>query len=142
MRILDRSWIVNVIRAVLVIEAGISLFSGRGLSFFVALATLAITFAPAVFAKRFQIELPTIFVVWIVIFIFSTLFLGEVFDFYNRFWWWDVVLHGGSALGLGLFGFLFIFMLFQGDRFLAPPLCRCFSGLLSGGNNRRNLGDF
>ncbi len=54
-------------------------------------------------------------------FVFGTLFLGEVYDFYERFWWWDIVLHGLSAMGFGIVGFLFAFYLFQGDKYAAPP---------------------
>ena len=53
-------------------------------------------------------------------FIFGTLFLGEVFNFYERYWWWDVVLHGASAIGFGLVGFIFVFAMFEGDRYAAP----------------------
>jgi hypothetical protein len=55
------------------------------------------------------------------LFFFATIFLGEAFDFYERLWWWDLALHGSSAVGFGLTGFLLVFMLFEGDRFAAPP---------------------
>jgi uncharacterized membrane protein YjdF len=32
-----------------------------------------------------------------------------------------MALHGSSAVALGMIGFLFIYMLFAGDRFAAPP---------------------
>jgi len=35
-------------------------------------------------------------------------------------------LHGSSAIGFGLIGFLFVFMLFDGDRFAAPPSAIAF----------------
>ena len=54
------------------------------------------------------------------------MFAGEAFSFYERVWWWDLALHGTSAVGLGLFGFLFVFMLFEGDRYAAPPLAIAF----------------
>ena len=40
-----------------------------------------------------------------------SLFLGEFGDYYNRFWWWDVVLHSGSAFLLGILGFLLVYVL-------------------------------
>jgi len=52
--------------------------------------------------------------------------MGEAFDFYERVWWWDIALHGSSAIGFGLIGFLFVFMLFAGDRFAAPPIAMAF----------------
>jgi len=62
----------------------------------------------------------------VAVFIFATIFLGEIKDFYEKYWWWDVVLHTGSAVAFGLFGFIFIFMLFEGDRWAAPPIAIAF----------------
>ncbi len=61
-----------------------------------------------------------------MVFVFGTIFLGEAFDFYTRYWWWDVILHAGSAVGFGLAGFLFVFMLFEGDRYAAPAWAVAF----------------
>lgn len=89
---------------------------------FLALGTFALTLAPLFVARKFDVYVPRRFMGAIILFIFATLFLGEVVDFYNRYWWWDVLLHGGSALGFGLIGFLAVFMMFQGDRYAAPPI--------------------
>ena len=106
----------------LAISIAWSFYSLRWHAALTSLMTLIMTFLPFRYEDRFEIKLPRSFSVIIVLFLYATLFLGEVGDFYERFWWWDVVLHGGSAVAFGLFGFLGIFMLFQGDRFAAPPL--------------------
>ena len=87
---------------------------------FVALATFGLSLAPSLLASRLKITLPVPFVAAITLFLFATVFLGEAFDFYGRFWWWDIALHASSAVGFGLTGFLFALMLFEGDRFAAP----------------------
>ena len=112
---------VRGIQIVLLAAAALAVYELRWTALFVALCTWALTLSPKPFARWLGIDLPPSFLVAIVFFIFATLFLGEVGDFYERFWWWDVVLHGGSALALGLFAFLFIFMLFEGDHYAAPP---------------------
>lgn len=98
-----------------------SLLLGRWSAAFIAATTLGLTLLPLQFADRFNIKLPAEFGAAISIFLFATLFLGEVGDFYNRYWWWDVALHTGSAIGFGLIGFILIFMLFEGNRYAAPP---------------------
>ena len=113
------TWIVWTILAGATVFA---IWTGHWSNVFVIVTAFLITLLPAMFSRRFQIRLPLGFLAAISLFVFATLFLGEVFDFYNRFWWWwDVLLHGISAIGFGIIGFLFVFFLFQGDRYAAPP---------------------
>jgi hypothetical protein len=99
----------------------VALLRGVGPAVFVTLAALVLTFLPGQLASRVGLRLPPSFLAAIALFVLATLYLGEVRDFYNRFWWWDLVLHFGSAMGFGILGFLLIFMLFHGDRYAAPP---------------------
>ena len=89
-----------------------SLALGRWSLAFVALATFVLSLAPAVLASRLHIRLPIAFLAATSLFVFASIFMGEAFDFYERFWWWDLALHASSAVGFGLIGFLFVFMAF------------------------------
>lgn len=111
--------------ALLVLSAIAAAFEGRWSLAFVALATLALALAPLFLASRFDITLPLPFVAAITIFVIASIFMGEAFDFYERVWWWDIALHGSSAIGFGLIGFVFVLMMFEGDRFAAPPWALC-----------------
>ncbi len=126
MKIRQQTLIVQFIWLILVISFLVSMAMGRWSITFVSVATLILSMAPALLAERFHLRLPISLVAIIVVFVFSTMFLGEVFDFYERYWWWDVVLHGGSAIAFGMIGFLFVFYLFEGDRFAAPPIAMTF----------------
>jgi hypothetical protein len=112
---------IILMRVILLVAAVSEMISGQWSLVFVCLATFVLTLSPERFARWLGIRLPPSFLLAIVFFAFGTLFLGEVFDFYGRYWWWDIALHFGSAMGFGLLGFLFIFMLFEGDRYAAPP---------------------
>ncbi|SMY06339.1 hypothetical protein [Flavimaricola marinus] len=112
--------VVLIVQIILLAEAVTGLWTQAWSAVFVALATLGLTFLPNRFARFLGIELPRTILTAMVVFIFATLFLGEVADFYERFWWWDVALHFSSALSFGAMGFLLIFMLFEGDRYAAP----------------------
>ncbi len=122
MRIARQNYVVYLIWMFLAGEMLVSLWLTQWSVAFVAAFTLGLSLLPALFAERFGVRLPMTFAALVVVFLFATLFLGEIGDFYERFWWWDVLLHSGSAIGLGLIGFVLVFMLFQGDRFAAPPL--------------------
>ncbi len=125
-RLRSQPVVVQAIWTVLTLAFVVALVEARWSLAFVSALTFALSLVPVVVQRRFAILLPVRFFAWIVIFVFATIFLGEAFDFYNRFWWWDIALHGGSALGFGLFGFLFVFMLFEGDRYAAPAWAMAF----------------
>jgi hypothetical protein len=70
---------------------------------------MILTLAPLIL--RLPVEIPTEVQIVAVLFVFATLFLGEVHGYYERFWWWDVVLHTTSGLLLGLVGFMIVYIL-------------------------------
>ncbi|SFI28877.1 hypothetical protein SAMN04488095_0397 [Jannaschia pohangensis] len=86
----------------------------------VSVLSLILTLAPLILAARLRIVLPLPFVLALATFLAASLLLGEAFDLYERVWWWDIALHTVAATGLGMAGFLFVLMLFEGDRFAAP----------------------
>lgn len=75
------------------------------------LLILIITLLPVILGRRFQVRIPYRFETLAVIFLYMSLFLGEVQEYYTRFWWWDLVLHAGSAMLLGIVGFLLVYVL-------------------------------
>ncbi|SHI84674.1 hypothetical protein [Wenxinia saemankumensis] len=109
------------IRAVLAVEAVTLGWQQNWLQLTVAVLTLGATFLPDKVARMMGVRLPATFLTLIVLFIFATIFLGEMSGYYERFWWWDLALHFGSAAAFGIFAFLMIFMLFEGDSYAAPP---------------------
>ncbi|MEO9822956.1 MAG: hypothetical protein ABJF50_00885 [Paracoccaceae bacterium] len=112
------TWVVWIILTAATVFA---VWTGHWSNVFVIVTAFFLTLLPTIFSDRFHIKLPMAFLAAISLFVFGTLFLGEVFDFYNLIWWWDILLHGISAVGFGIIGFLFVFFLFQGDRYAAPP---------------------
>lgn len=122
----DNSGTMLVIWAMLLGTALVALGLARWSLAFVSFATLALSLVPPLLAARWSLTLPLPFLLFTTLFFFASIFLGEAFDFYERLWWWDLVLHGSSAVGFGLTGFLFVFMLFKGDRFAAPPSAIAF----------------
>lgn len=118
----DQTWLARIIWLALAGAVLWALVLFRFELAFVAMATLGLSMAPLAVANWAKVHVPPTFIAVVVIFVVATLFLGEVFDFYERFWWWDIAMHGTSAVAFGLIGFVLVFMMFQGDRFAAPHL--------------------
>lgn len=72
---------------------------------------MILTLIPLLLSKRFRVHIPPEFEVLAVIFIYASLFLGEVHGYYVRYWWWDALLHTGSGFLLGMTGFLLVHIL-------------------------------
>lgn len=92
------------------------IFKGEWLSAFLVLMIMAITLGPIIFKERLPINIPPEFHMLVIIFVFATLFLGEIRGYYVRIWWWDIVIHTGSGLLLGIFGFLLVYVLNENRR--------------------------
>lgn len=122
MRPFNQSIVVYIIWLLLLGGAGWAIYEKFWASLLVIVLTFALTFAPMQLQRFYHIKIPMAFTSAIIVFTYFTLFLGEIGNFYERLWWWDVFLHGGAAIGFGLIGFIFMFMLFGGDKYAAPPI--------------------
>jgi hypothetical protein len=99
------------LKVCLLVGAVLLFASGQYQSTMETLAILTITFLPLVLHSRFNVKIPHEFETLSIIFICLSLFLGEVMDFYNRYWWWDMMLHTQSGFLLGITGFLLVYVL-------------------------------
>lgn len=88
---------------------------------FLAGVVFLLTLFPFFLENWADLHLPKSFIGAIVTFIVGTIFLGEVGNFYERFWWWDIFMHTGSAIGFGMIGTVIMLIFVRGDRLSAPP---------------------
>ncbi len=79
--------------------------------FFSAILTLFLFLLPTVFSRRTKISIPAAFQIIILLFIFASMYLGEIHNYFYRYHWWDSMLHLTSAVILGYIGFLLIYAL-------------------------------
>jgi len=101
--------ILAVLQLVMALQLVLLLMRGEWPQAFFVAGIMALTLAPLVF--RLPVEIPSEVQIVAILFVFAALFLGEVRGYYERFWWWDTALHTTSGLLLGLFGFMFVYML-------------------------------
>lgn len=73
-----------------------------------AIIVLVLSFIPDYLERRRKVILPRVLELTIVLFMFSTVFVGDGLGLYDRFWWWDDLAHAVSGVIIGFLGFLLV----------------------------------
>ena len=123
-------WLSISLQIILLIGLVLSIYEHRWLIAFLVAGILILTVLPTALGKRFAVYIPPEFELLAILFIFASLFLGEVRGYYVKFWWWDVLLHAGSGFLLGIMGFLLVYVLNQEEKIqlhMKPPFVALFS---------------
>ena len=104
-------WLARIFRLLLVGAIIANIFTQNWLNLFTSILTLVLTYLPFFIAERNHFYIPAPFQIVILLFIFASLYLGELQRYYHKFWWWDIMLHTLSGVILGFIGFLLVFLL-------------------------------
>lgn len=117
------SWINRIeLMVALVLQISIlvitvsALIRGQWLGAFSGSIVLLLTFAPALIERHLRVPLPVELTLITCVFLYASFALGEVRDFYEKIWWWDLALHGMAALTIGIIGFLSIYVFYMTQR--------------------------
>lgn len=105
-----------LLQLVLVVFLFVFLARENWLNAFLTFGILLLTFIPKFIRHNYHVFLPVEFDLLAILFIFMTLFLGELHSYYTLFWWWDLVLHTSSGFLLGIAGFLLVYVLNEEKR--------------------------
>ncbi|MBW6442372.1 hypothetical protein K0A97_01155 [Patescibacteria group bacterium] len=111
-----------LIQITLVIAIFLSIYEKNWINILVISLTLLLIYLPKLFSKKFQIFLPLDFQTLMVLFIYMSIFLGEIGNFYEKFIWWDSILHLTSGIALGFVGFLLLYVLYRSGKFKSDPI--------------------
>lgn len=118
------------LQAILLVGAGLELARGNWLAAAATIGVLVVTLLPILLRRRFRVFIPSEFQLLAVVMVFASLFLGEVRDYFERYWWWDVALHAGSSVLLGILGFLLVYVLNKQENiavYLKPGFVALFA---------------
>jgi len=88
---------------------------------FIVAQALVLSLIPYGLKKKYDIHTPNLLRAGIVAFMFATLFLGQIRNFYTTYAWWDAVLHWFSSVCLTLIGFILLSIFFKNRRLQATP---------------------
>lgn len=121
---------VLVLILLMCIELVVSLVTSQWLSAFLVTMILVVVLLPLILKNKFDVIVPAEFHLLAVIFLFAALFLGEIRDFYERIWWWDMALHAVAGILMGILGFLLIYLLNESkwvDFYMTPGFMAFFA---------------
>ena len=85
------------------------------------LLMIIVTLVPVSLGRTINVQMPKAMEIAFVGFCFASLVMGDLLDFYGRFPWWDIVLHGISGIMLGILGYA-VFNFLNGNAAPASPL--------------------
>lgn len=103
--------IIRLLRASTVLALAYVLYLGDLNSIMNGVFALFLLFMPDLIERRYKVRLPIEYSFLIVIFIYASIVLGFMGEFYSRFWWWDDLLHITSGVLLGFAGFIVLYTL-------------------------------
>ena len=67
----------------------------------IILFALLLTFLAFFIERRYKIDIPIEFEIFIALLIYCSIFLGELKGYYTSFWWWDLILHTLTGVTVG-----------------------------------------
>lgn len=105
---------------ILIVSVG-AFFERQWLGAFSGIVVLLLSFTPAMIERRLKLTLPVEFTLLTCIILYASFALGEARDYYERIWWWDLAIHGLSAMTMGIIGFLCIYVFYMTNRIRIVP---------------------
>ena len=104
-----------VLKIILAVGAVLEAIQGNWLYAIFTAGVVIVAFLPMLLGHRMHVRIPPEFELLAVIFVYASLYLGEVHNYYIKYWWWDILLHTGSGFILGIFGFLLVYVINEHD---------------------------
>ncbi len=108
--LIDRG-ISLLLKIILAVGAVLEAMQGNWMVAITTAGIVIVAFLPMLLGYRFHVRIPPEIELLAVIFVYASLFLGEVHGYYLKYWWWDILLHTSSGLIMGVFGFLLVYVL-------------------------------
>lgn len=113
--------IITLTRLLLVATALGSFVFGELITGLISIGVLMLTYLANFIEQRYNIDIPLEIEVYMAVFMVGAVSLGEAGDFYERFWWWDLLLHFSSAMVFGLVGFMILYVLYYQKKLQTSP---------------------
>ena len=110
-------WVLlAILQAVMLVELVLLVRASQWQTALQVAVIMVLTLAPVALGSRLPVKVPAEFQILAILFVFASLFLGEIRNYYELIWWWDAGLHASSGLLFGIVGFLLVYVLNKDER--------------------------
>ena len=116
----------GILLFILSISGVYAVWSNNWTNLFIIFLTAALSLLPLYVHRKYGIRISSRLRVGIILFLFCTLFLGEVNHFYETYQWWDAALHFTAGLGLTIFGFALLKDIYSHSELKSTPAMTSF----------------
>lgn len=99
-------WLFVVLSISILPIIGIHLLASKYFAIFMSLLAIFFMAIPFYLEINYHIKFPQAFLIILLLFLYSSVFLGTANNFYAYFWWWDKMLHGFSGFIFAYMGYL------------------------------------
>lgn len=117
-----------------IISVGVtSFFISNFLDFALSIIALLLVFSPVIIQKKLNTNFPTLIDILVLVYLYLGTYLGDFQSFFDRFWWWDILMHLLMGINVALISFAIIFRLKELKDYvqLSPLMIAFFSFVVS-----------
>lgn len=110
-----------------------SYFVSNLLDFALSILALFLMFSPVLIRKDFRAAFPSLIDTLILVYLFLGTYLGNFKSFFEKIWWWDILLHLLMGINIALISFSVIYRLkeIKSHVQLSPFMIAFFSFTIS-----------
>lgn len=119
-----------VVRVIIIASFIFALFARNYYTAFQCVLVFVLFLLPSALDRKFNLQLPNLLEILIILFIFASIFLGDMSGFYALFPFWDTMLHTISGFVMAAIGISMINILNKSERvpfMLSPFFVALFS---------------
>ncbi|MBV1881915.1 MAG: hypothetical protein KUG82_09795 [Pseudomonadales bacterium] len=104
-------WVKLFMQMSLLVSLCLAIYRLEWLTVFLVSMIMLLTLIPLRLNTQLNIVIPLEIEILSLAIIYASLYLGEIGNYYEKYWWWDILLHSGSGFLFGVLGFLLIWIL-------------------------------
>ena len=109
-------WQLSAVNAVMLVVVIVALVVANYELAFISSLILIASLVPHYLKASHDVHIPSTYVYIFSLFVFSSLFLGQYQKLYEVWHWYDAFIHFISAIGIGLIGFVVLYVYYVNNK--------------------------